>query len=117
MNLNPRHTCIRCTGSGADSVGKPAQIPKSARHAEVFGGPIALLRDGDLITIDAVKGELSVSLSDEDLAARKADWPGPKPTQYASGAIWKFAKLAGGARWGAVTHPGAREERHVYMDQ
>ena len=81
------------------------------------GGPIALLRDGDLITIDAVKGELSVSLSDEDLAARKADWPGPKPTQYASGAIWKFAKLAGGARWGAVTHPGAREERHVYMDQ
>ena len=81
------------------------------------GGPIALLQDGDMITIDAVTGELSVALTDAELEARKADWPGPRPTQYASGAIWKFAKLAGGARWGAVTHPGAREERHVYMDQ
>ncbi|MGY6547993.1 MAG: dihydroxy-acid dehydratase [Roseinatronobacter sp.] len=81
------------------------------------GGPIALLRDGDVITIDAIKGVLSVDLSDAELTARKAAWPGPKPTQYASGAVWKFAKLAGGARWGAVTHPGAREERHIYMDQ
>ncbi|MCC5992555.1 MAG: dihydroxy-acid dehydratase [Rhodobacteraceae bacterium] len=81
------------------------------------GGPIALLRDGDMITIDAVKGELSVALGQDELTARKAEWPGPKPTQYASGAIWKFAKLVGGARWGAVTHPGAREERHIYMDQ
>jgi len=80
-------------------------------------GPIALLRDGDMISIDAIKGALSVALSEEDLAASKAAWPGPKPTRYASGAIWKFAKLAGGARWGAVKHPGAREERHIYMDQ
>jgi dihydroxy-acid dehydratase len=70
-----------------------------------------------MITIDAVKGELSVALGQDALSARKAEWPGPRPTQYASGAIWKFAKLVGGARWGAVTHHGAREERHVYMDQ
>jgi dihydroxy-acid dehydratase len=81
------------------------------------GGPIALLRDGDMITINAVTGELSVALSEAELASRKAAWPGPKPTDYASGAIWKFARLVGGARWGAVTHPGARAETHIYMDQ
>jgi dihydroxy-acid dehydratase len=81
------------------------------------GGPIALLRNGDMITLNAVTGELSVALSDEELAQRKAEWKGPRETQYASGAVWKFAKLCGGARWGAVTHPGAKGERHVYMDQ
>jgi dihydroxy-acid dehydratase len=81
------------------------------------GGPIALLRNGDMITINAVTGELSVALSDEELAARKAAWPGPRKTQYTSGAVWKFAHMCGGARWGAVTHPGARGESHVYMDQ
>ena len=81
------------------------------------GGPIALLRNGDVITINAITGELSVALSDEELAARKAAWPGPRKTQYTSGAVWKFAQMCGGARWGAVTHPGARGESHVYMDQ
>ena len=81
------------------------------------GGPIALLRDGDMITLNALTGELSVALSDEDLAQRRAQWTGPRETQYASGAVYKFAKLVGGARWGAVTHPGAKAERHVYMDQ
>ena len=81
------------------------------------GGPIALLRDGDMITIDAVKGEISVDLSDDELAARKADWKGPRATDYASGALWKYARLVGGARFGAVTHPGAEAETHVYMDQ
>ncbi|MDO5632303.1 MAG: dihydroxy-acid dehydratase [Paracoccus sp. (in: a-proteobacteria)] len=81
------------------------------------GGPIALLRDGDVITLDAIKGEISVDLSDDELAARKAAWAGPRPTDYASGALWKYAKLVGGARFGAVTHPGAEAETHVYMDQ
>ena len=80
------------------------------------GGPIALLQNGDMITIDAVAGTLSVDLSDEELAARKADWPGPRETIYTSGAVWKFAQLVGGARYGAVTHPGASGEKHVYMD-
>jgi dihydroxy-acid dehydratase len=81
------------------------------------GGPIALLRDGDRITLNAITGELSVALTDEELAARKASWKGPRPTQYASGALWKYARLVGGARKGAVTHPGAGAELHVYMDQ
>jgi hypothetical protein len=81
------------------------------------GGPIALLRDGDMITLNALTGELSVAVSDEELAARKAEWAGPRPRSMPPGAIWKFAKLVGGARWGAVTHPGAKAERHIYMDQ
>lgn len=81
------------------------------------GGPIALLRNGDMITIDAVKGEIGVALSDDELARRRAAWAGPRPTDYTSGALWKYAQLVGGARQGAVTHPGAKAERHVYMDQ
>ena len=80
------------------------------------GGPIALLADGDMITIDAIKGEISVDLSDEELAERKSKWSGPKPTIYTSGAVWKFAQLVGSTRLGAVTHPGAKGESHVYMD-
>ena len=79
-------------------------------------GPIALLQDGDLITIDAINGELSVALNEEDFEARKAAWPGPKETIYASGALWKFAQLVQETYKGAVTHPGGQAERHVYMD-
>ncbi|WP_135449358.1 MULTISPECIES: dihydroxy-acid dehydratase [Tabrizicola] len=81
------------------------------------GGPIALLKNGDMITLNALTGELSVALSDEELAKRKAEWKGPRKTAYTSGAVHKFARLVGGARWGAVTHPGAKAESHVYMDQ
>ena len=81
------------------------------------GGPIALIQDGDIITIDAIKGELSVALTVEELSDRRTAWTGPRPTDYSTGAIWKFAKLVGGARWGAVTHPGAKAEKHIYMDQ
>ncbi len=81
------------------------------------GGPIALLRDGDVITIDAIEGAISVDLSDEELAARKTEWAGPRATNYASGALWKYAQLVGPTRLGAVTHPGAAAETHVYMDQ
>jgi dihydroxy-acid dehydratase len=80
------------------------------------GGPIALLKNGDMITIDAVNGALTVDLSDEELAQRKANWAGPRETIYTSGAIWKFAKLVGPTYKGAVTHPGAEGEKHVYSD-
>ena len=80
------------------------------------GGPIALIETGDMITIDAVNGELSVDLSDEDLAKRKEGWKGPRETIYASGALWKYAQLVGETYKGAVTHPGGKAERHVYMD-
>ncbi len=79
-------------------------------------GPIALLQDGDVITIDAIKGEISVALSDDELAKRKESWKGPKETIYSSGALWKYAQLVGETYKGAVTHPGAKEEKHIYMD-
>ncbi|MEL6957896.1 MAG: dihydroxy-acid dehydratase [Pseudomonadota bacterium] len=80
------------------------------------GGPIGMLKDGDVITINAITGELKVDLTDEELADRRANWSGPKETIYASGALWKYAQLVGGALKGAVTHPGAKEERHIYAD-
>ena len=80
------------------------------------GGPIALLKDGDVITINAIEGAINVDLSDEELAERKAAWTGPRETLYGSGALWKYAQLVGGAYKGAVTHPGAKAERHDYMD-
>ncbi|PKQ12567.1 MAG: dihydroxy-acid dehydratase [Alphaproteobacteria bacterium HGW-Alphaproteobacteria-1] len=80
------------------------------------GGPIALIRSGDVITIDAVNGTLSVDLSDAELATRREAWAGPRETLYASGALWKYAQLVGPTHEGAVTHPGAKAERHVYMD-
>lgn len=80
------------------------------------GGPIGMLQSGDMITINALTGEISVALTNEELAQRKADWKGPRETIYASGSIWKYAKLVGSARFGAVTHPGGAEEKHVYAD-
>ena len=80
------------------------------------GGPIALLRDGDVITINAISGEISVALSDEEMAARKEAWSGPRETIYQSGALWKYSQLVGATYKGAVTHPGGKAERHVYAD-
>jgi dihydroxy-acid dehydratase len=79
------------------------------------GGPIGLLKDGDVITIDAVAGILDVELSDEELATRRKSWK-PRRTDYQSGAIWKYAQTVGPARDGAVTHPGAASETHCYAD-
>jgi len=79
-------------------------------------GPIALIATGDVITIDAIKGELSVDLSEDELARRKESWAGPRETIYASGAVWKFAQMVGETYKGAVTHPGGKAEKHVYMD-
>ncbi|MEM7732376.1 MAG: dihydroxy-acid dehydratase [Pseudomonadota bacterium] len=79
-------------------------------------GPIGLLQHGDMITINAITGELSVDLTDEELEKRKENWAGPKETIYASGALWKFAQLVQETYKGAVTHPGGQAERHIYMD-
>ena len=79
------------------------------------GGPIGLLQDGDQITIDAKAGTIDVNLSEEELAVRKANWK-PRETDYNAGAIWKYAQTVGSAEKGALTHPGARAESHVYAD-
>jgi dihydroxy-acid dehydratase len=79
------------------------------------GGPIALVRDGDMITIDAVAERLDVALSDAELAERRSTWT-PRRNGYQSGALWRYAQTVGDAEKGAVTHPGARAETHTYAD-
>ncbi|TPJ39337.1 dihydroxy-acid dehydratase [Mesorhizobium sp. B2-3-13] len=79
------------------------------------GGPIGLIRDGDVITIDAVNGTIEVALSESELAARAKTWK-TRTTDYQSGAIWKYAQTVGSARDGAVTHPGGAKETHCYAD-
>ena len=79
------------------------------------GGPIGLLRDGDIIEIDADKGTLSVKLSDEELAKRKAQWK-PRENEYGSGYLWKYTQQVGTALNGAVTHPGGKGEKACYAD-
>jgi dihydroxy-acid dehydratase len=69
------------------------------------GGPIGLLKNGDIIELDADNGSIKVELSDEELAKRKAAWK-PRAAQYQSGAIWRYGETVSSARYGAVTHPG-----------
>jgi dihydroxy-acid dehydratase len=79
------------------------------------GGPIGLLKDGDVIDIDAERGVLDVELSETDLAARKGGWE-PRPSMYTSGTLWKYAQTVGPAEKGAVTHPGGKAEVKPYPD-
>ena len=79
------------------------------------GGPIALIKDGDIISIDADAGTIEVDLTKEELSKRKKQWVKPK-TDYNSGTLWKYSRQVGPARYGAVTHPGAKEETHCYAD-
>ena len=79
------------------------------------GGPIAHVRDGDTISIDAVKGTLDVKLSKAELDARGKSWKPRKP-EFTSGYLWKYAQQVGPARDGAVTHPGGAAEKKCYAD-
>jgi dihydroxy-acid dehydratase len=78
-------------------------------------GPIALVEDGDEIILDAEKGEISINVSFEKLEERKNSWKERK-TDFNSGTLWKYSKTVGSAVNGAVTHPGAEKETHVYSD-
>jgi dihydroxy-acid dehydratase len=80
-----------------------------------IGGPIALVQDGDIITIDAEKGTLDLEVSEEELERRRKDWKVP-PNMYQSGALRKFADQVGPARYGAVTHAGGKAEVLCYAD-
>lgn len=80
------------------------------------GGPIALLKNGDLITLNALEGTISVDISENEMAERKTNWKGPRQTIYGAGALWKYAQLVGPTYLGAVTHPGATKEGHDYME-
>ena len=79
------------------------------------GGPIALVEDGDIITIDADAGTIDLDVAPEVLAERRARWQ-PRINDYQAGALWRYSQTVGPAWQGAVTHPGAKAERHVYAD-
>jgi len=78
-------------------------------------GPIALVEDGDVIAIDAAAGTIELEVDEATLAERRAKWQ-PRGHDYNAGALWRYAKTVGPAWQGAVTHPGAQAETHVYAD-
>ena len=79
------------------------------------GGTIALVKNGDIIAIDAVKGTLDVELSKAELAKRRKAWK-PRQHDQRSGTLWKYAQTVGDAEKGAVTHPGAKKEVRAFAD-
>ena len=78
-------------------------------------GPIALVRDGDMITLDAENGVIDLEVSEDELKSRAKDWRAP-PSSMQSGYLWKYANEVGPARTGAVTHPGGSAEGTCYAD-
>ncbi|HLJ62895.1 MAG TPA: dihydroxy-acid dehydratase [Stellaceae bacterium] len=79
------------------------------------GGPIALVRDGDIIALDAAAGTITLELEEAELVKRRQSWT-PRKSDYQSGALWRYAQTVGDAEKGAVTHPGGKAETHVYAD-
>ena len=80
-----------------------------------IGGPIALLKDGDLIMLDAEQGTIEAKLSAEEFESRRRGWK-PRDNGFGSGYLWKYTQQVGPARSGAVTHPGGAAERQSYAD-
>lgn len=78
-------------------------------------GPIALIKDGDEILIDAEAGVIDLNIAEQILEERRKLWK-PRLTDYGSGALWRYAQNVGPAYKGAVTHPGGQAETHVYAD-
>jgi dihydroxy-acid dehydratase len=72
------------------------------------GGPLALVRDGDRIQIDADGRRMDLLVDEQELASRCRDWK-PRPPRHRSGALAKYARLVGQAPGGAVTHQGPAE--------
>ncbi len=78
-------------------------------------GPIALVENGDIISIDAATGTIELEVGDTILEERRSAWR-PRLNDYQSGALWRYSQNVGPARLGALTHPGARAETHVFAD-
>jgi len=79
------------------------------------GGPIGLIKNGDVVEINTDKGLLKVHLTNKELLKRKKKWK-PKKIEYTSGTLWKYSQSVGPAFKGAVTHPGASKEKECYAD-
>lgn len=78
-------------------------------------GPIALVEDGDGISIDAQTGSIELDVDEATLAERRKAWQA-RTNDYQSGALYRYSQTVGSARKGALTHPGAKAETHVFAD-
>ena len=68
-----------------------------------------------MIAIDAIAGTIEHEVPDAEMAVRREAWR-PRGTDYNSGALWRYAQNVGPAYKGALTHPGAKAETHVFAD-
>ena len=107
----------RVAWNSDQEVVRPPDSPQTATGGcgAAVGGPIGLVRGGDIIAIDAERGGLEVQLSDVEFEKRRAAWQ-PCGSAFGSGSLWKYAQQVGSARHGAVTHPGAVAEKACYAD-
>ena len=80
-----------------------------------IGGNIAIIKDGDFIEIDAISGTINILISNNEIENRKKKWKKINH-DFTSGALWKYSQTVGSARYGAVTHPGGKNEKKVYSD-
>jgi len=78
-------------------------------------GPIALVEDGDTISIDAVAGTIDLEVDETVLEERRKAWQSHEH-DYQSGTLWRYSQTVGPARYGALTHPGAKAEKHCFAD-
>ena len=85
------------------------------RPEAAVGGPIALVKDGDMIAIDADAGSIDLLVSAAELEERRRHWQ-PRTTPHPTGALWRYAQTVGNAAGGAVVHPGASAEKVSYAD-
>ena len=111
----------RSAGLLAKQVELRPDVTRAVLFHSNFGQHMAIMagfeysRGEHIITLDAVTGEISVNVSEEEFARRKTKWV-PRDHEYGSGAIWKYAQLVGPARYGALTNPGAKGEKEQYAD-
>jgi dihydroxy-acid dehydratase len=99
------YDCAMVTDGRFSGATRGLMVGHVAPEAQV-GGPIALVRDGDIISLDAVAGTINLEVDDAELERRRKEWKPIEP-RYGSGALYKYAQLVGSARDGAVTAPMA----------
>ena len=93
---------VACVTDGRFSGGSHGFVIGHVVPEAQEGGPIALVRDGDVVTIDAEKNTMHVDVSDADLEARRAEWQ-PRPIKPTQGGLLKYTRLVADASHGCVT--------------
>ena len=93
---------VACLTDGRFSGGSHGFVIGHVVPEAQVGGPIALVRDGDVISIDAVKNTLELEVSDEELAKRRKTWKAP-PLKVTQGTLYKYTKTVTDASKGCIT--------------